>query len=135
MIKFNDSSRTEEALSNQYSSLEKNSLITGGVKSVSDFRIDGIIDGNIKTAGKIIIGTNGHLLGKAECLSAEISGHFNGELKVAGMLTLRKTAVVEGKIYLTKISVEPGAVFNATVNMEGFVPQRQESELVVSHSY
>jgi cytoskeletal protein CcmA (bactofilin family) len=135
MIKFKDSSRAEEALSHQYSSLERNSLITGDVKSVSDFRIDGIIYGDIKTTGKIIIGKNGHLLGKAECLNAEISGHFNGELKVTGMLTLRKTAVVEGKIYLNKISVEPGAVFNASVNMEGFVPQRQESELAVSHFY
>lgn len=119
----------------QYSSLEKNSLITGGVKSGSDFRIDGIIDGNIKTDGKIIIGKNGHLLGKAECLSAEIEGHFNGELKVAGMLTLRKTAVVEGIIYLTKIAVEPGAVFNAKVNMESFSRQIPEPELAYSQAY
>ena len=130
MIKMNGSSKVNNTAS-QYSSIEKFSLIRGGVDSDDDFRIDGIIDGNLKTAGKIIVGKNGHLLGKAECVNAEIEGHFNGELHVTGLLILRATAVVEGTIFMSKLAVEPGAIFNATCNMRGQVSPKRQQGLAV----
>lgn len=133
MIKINGTPKVINNNSSQYSSIEKFSLIKGGVASDSDFRIDGIIDGTIKTTGKIIVGKNGHLLGKAECINADIEGHFNGELHVSGLLTLRSTAVVEGKIFMTKLAVEPGAIFNATCNMRGQVRSKSEPELAVGY--
>ncbi|MFM1878818.1 MAG: hypothetical protein RLZZ241_1684 [Bacteroidota bacterium] len=117
MINSGNSIKEASATSGHYSSVESTSLITGGINSDSDLRIDGIVDGNVKTIGKIIIGKNGHLLGNATCKSAEISGHFNGELKVADMLVLRETAIVEGSVFLGKLAVTPGAVFNARCSM------------------
>lgn len=101
----------------QFSSLESTGLIEGGVNTEHDFRIDGVLEGNVTTKGKIIIGKNGHLLGTATCLSAEVFGHLNGELRVENLLTLRESANVEGRVFLGKLAVEPGAVLNATCYM------------------
>ena len=36
--------------------IEKNTKIKGDIISEADFRIDGKLDGNVKTSGKVVIG-------------------------------------------------------------------------------
>ena len=60
----------------------KNTKITGEIVSEGDFRIDGTIEGNIVTNGRVIIGGSGFVNGKVECTSADVEGKFSGELLV-----------------------------------------------------
>jgi cytoskeletal protein CcmA (bactofilin family) len=59
------------------------------------------------------------LNGTLICENADIEGNFEGDLNVTGLLTLRATAEIEGKVIAGKLSVEPGAIFNATCAMKG----------------
>lgn len=97
--------------------IEKNTRIKGDIISEADFRIDGKLDGNVKTSGKIVIGKDGYIHGKVECVNADIEGSFNGELLVSELLTLKSTAVIEGTVSVSKLAVEPGATFNASCTM------------------
>ena len=99
--------------------IEKNTVIKGDITSEADFRIDGKLEGDVKTSGKIVIGKDGVIKGKVECVNADIEGHFNGELFVSELLTLKASAVIKGTVNISKLSVEPGANFNATCNMMG----------------
>lgn len=99
--------------------LAKNTTIVGEIKSDGDFRIDGSLDGNLKTNGRVIIGVDGLIKGKVECTNADIEGHFTGELLVTNTLTIKSTANITGAVVIGKLSVEPGASFNATCNMKG----------------
>ena len=54
-----------------YNMLATGSKIKGDFSSDSDFRIDGIFEGNISCKGKVIIGTNGVLIGNLTCTNAE----------------------------------------------------------------
>ena len=99
--------------------IEKNTVIKGDITSEADFRIDGKLEGDVKTSGKIVIGKDGVIKGKVECVNADIEGHFNGELFVTELLTLKASAVIKGAVNISKLSVEPGANFNATCNMMG----------------
>ncbi len=99
--------------------IEKNTKIKGDIISEADFRIDGKLDGNVKTSGKVVIGKGGYIHGKVECVNADIEGSFNGELLVSDLLSLKASAVIEGTVSVTKLAVEPGATFNASCTMKG----------------
>lgn len=99
--------------------IEKNTKIKGDIVSEADFRIDGKLDGNVKTSGKVVIGKDGYIHGKVECVNADIEGSFNGELLVSDLLSLKSSAVIEGTVEVSKLAVEPGATFNATCSMKG----------------
>ncbi|WP_414855654.1 bactofilin family protein [Muriicola sp. Z0-33] len=99
--------------------IEKNTKIKGDIISEADFRIDGKLDGNVKTSGKVVIGKGGYIHGKVECVNADIEGSFNGELTVSDLLSLKASAVIEGNVTVSKLAVEPGATFNASCTMKG----------------
>lgn len=101
----------------------KNTTFTGDVISEGDFRIDGKVDGTIKTTGRVILGKLGTISGKVECNNADIEGKFSGELIVHSLLTLKATATINGDVIISKLSVEPGAEFNAKCTMKGSVKE------------
>ncbi|MBL4939428.1 MAG: polymer-forming cytoskeletal protein [Lutibacter sp.] len=106
----------------------KNTSIIGDVISEGDFRIDGKVEGTIKTAGRVVIGKSGSVSGKVECNNADIEGKFSGELVVSNLLTLKATATISGDVVISKLSVEPGAEFNAKCAMKGSVKELKNDQ-------
>ena len=106
----------------------KNTSIVGDVISEGDFRIDGKVEGIIKTTGRVVIGKSGSAKGKIECNNADIEGKFSGELLVNSLLTLKSTSKISGDVVISKLSVEPGAEFNATCAMKGSVKELQNEQ-------
>ncbi|MFD0761492.1 polymer-forming cytoskeletal protein [Lutibacter aestuarii] len=106
----------------------KNTSIVGDVISEGDFRIDGSVEGTIKTSGRVVIGKDGTVKGKVFCENADVEGKFSGELQVSSLLTLKATAVISGDVIISKLSVEPGAEFNATCAMKGSVKELKNEQ-------
>lgn len=105
-----------------------NTAIVGDVNSEGDFRIDGKVEGTIKTAGRVVIGKSGIASGKILCTDADIEGKFSGELFVENLLTLKSTANISGEVEIGKLSVEPGAEFNASCSMKGAVKELNDGQ-------
>jgi cytoskeletal protein CcmA (bactofilin family) len=103
--------------------ISKNTSIKGDIISEGDFRVEGNVEGTIQTAGRVIIGTSGSVKGKVTCNNADIDGKFSGELLVNNLLTLKATAQISGDVVISKLSVEPGAEFNATCVMKGSIKE------------
>lgn len=95
--------------------------IVGDFSSEGDFRIDGTVEGNIKTTGKIAVGKAGFIKGTLQGTDAYFDGSFSGKLSLSGTLTLKSTAHIEGEVIVGKLAVEPGATFNVTCTMKGSV--------------
>lgn len=95
----------------------EDSRITGEFKSTSDIRIDGNLNGNLITTGKLVLGVSGRIEGDVTCENAEIEGIVSGKVTVRQLLSLKASSQVEGDIYTDKISIEPGAVFTGTCRM------------------
>ncbi|MBL4644007.1 MAG: polymer-forming cytoskeletal protein [Flavobacteriaceae bacterium] len=108
--------------------LAKNTKIVGDLSAEGDFRIDGILEGTLTTTGRVIVGVDGSITGKVFCENADIEGKFSGELKVNKMLTIKATASIYGDVVLGKLSVEPGATFNASCAMRGAVKELNLNE-------
>ncbi|GAA0753667.1 bactofilin family protein [Psychroflexus lacisalsi] len=106
-------------LTKEQNKIAQGTVFKGGIESQGSFRIEGKVIGNIKTPGKIVVGKTGYIEGQIECENADFEGEFKGELKVSKLLTLRATAKIEGEVFADKLSIEPGAVFNATCSMKG----------------
>jgi cytoskeletal protein CcmA (bactofilin family) len=95
--------------------------INGDINSAGDVRIDGTLNGDIKLAGRLVIGPNGKVEGNVICQNADISGEIKGSLLVADMLVLKVTAKILGDMVTGKLSIEPGAVFTGTCNMGAII--------------
>lgn len=93
-------------------------VITGDITSEGGFRIDGTVDGNLKTPSKVVIGKDGMINGSLECEHADVEGTFKGKLVVNGLLSLKSSAIIEGDVVISKLAIEPGATFNASCKME-----------------
>ncbi|WP_298901074.1 polymer-forming cytoskeletal protein [uncultured Psychroserpens sp.] len=103
----------------QQNTIAKGTVITGDIISEGDFRIEGSIQGNIKTPGKVVIGKTGIINGTLKSANADIEGKFMGKLLLSDTLSLKSSAHVEGEVIVGKLAVEPGATFNATCSMKG----------------
>ncbi|SDR76063.1 protein CcmA, bactofilin family [Formosa sp. Hel1_31_208] len=103
----------------QQNTIAKGTIITGDIISEGDFRIEGSIQGNIKTPGKVVIGKTGIINGTLKSANADIEGKFSGKLMLSDTLSLKSSAHVEGEVEVGKLAVEPGATFNATCMMKG----------------
>lgn len=132
----NKKDKQMEDTSNQ-NIIAQGTKIVGDFNSEGDFRIDGTIEGNLKTSGKVVVGKSGFLKGTLEGTDAHFEGKFSGKLTLSGTLTLKATAHIEGEVIAEKLAVEPGATFNVTCIMKGAnkemshggqQPKRPESE-------
>ena len=98
--------------------IESSTKIVGDIISKADFRIDGVVEGNITTSGKVVIGKTGKIIGKLICSNADMSGSINGEVEVSETLSLMSDSYVKGDITTAKLSVEEGAQVEATISMK-----------------
>jgi len=110
-------STTQDSISAQ-NIIAQGTKFVGDFTSKSDLRIDGKIEGNVKTPGKVVVGKTGSIVGTLESTNAHFEGHFKGNLKLSGTLTLKSTAVIEGEVVTEKLAVEPGAAFNVKCEMK-----------------
>jgi len=97
--------------------------IVGDLMSEGDFRIDGTLEGTLKTNGRVIIGKQGFIKGNVDCGNADVEGRFSGDFLVSQTLTAKATANITGSVSVGQICTEPGASFNATCSMKGAVKE------------
>ena len=106
----------------------KNTIIVGEIKSDGDFRIDGTLEGNLTIKGKVIIGAAGIVKGNISASTADIEGETSGQLKVIKTLTVKAMAKISGDVVVGKLSIEPGATFNASCVMKGFAKEENKPD-------
>lgn len=112
----------------QQNVIAQDTKIVGDIISKGPFRIDGQVEGNIRTKGKIVVGKSGFVNGTIEGANADFEGSFSGKLKLSGTLSLKSTAYIQGEVEVGKLAVEPGATFNAVCNMKGAVKELNKGE-------
>lgn len=113
---------------NQQNTIAKGTTITGDIISDGDFRIEGSVQGTIKTPGKVVLGKTGVINGTLHGANADIEGKFSGKLILTDTLSLKASAFVEGEVEVGKFAVEPGATFNATCVMTGSHKENYKGE-------
>jgi cytoskeletal protein CcmA (bactofilin family) len=104
--------------------------ITGDVSTNGDIRIDGLLTGNLKTKGKLVIGETGSIKGEITCKNSVVEGAVNGKITVSELLTMKATSSLKGDINTRRLAIEPGAKFsgNCNMSMDATATSSNESE-------
>ena len=101
--------------------------ITGDITSNGDLRIDGKLNGSVTMEGKLVIGEKGEVDGDINCTNATVAGTLKGRINVKELMTMLKSAHVEGDLITGKLAIEPGAEFTGTCSM-GAVVRKMKDE-------
>lgn len=120
--------KTMEIESSPINIITDGTTIKGDITASGDFRLDGILEGNIQLNGKLVIGDSGVVNGNVLCQNANIIGTVNGNLSVKELLSLHASARVRGDILINKLSIEPGAVFSGKCRMIDEVRVQHEEQ-------
>lgn len=98
--------------------LSASAAIRGEIVIEDDLRIDGKVDGDIRSNGKVIIGPEGYVKGKITGKSVEVIGKIIGDVIVSDIVILRTTSYYEGQITAHNIEIEAGASFFGNCRMD-----------------
>jgi len=91
--------------------------LKGNLKSDSDITIEGIVTGEVKTKGSVIIGKNANIVASVKAKNISISGAVQGNVEATDRLEITETGKVLGDISANVLSVAPGAVFTGKSQM------------------
>lgn len=106
------SDKPVETEAKQRTIIGKGMTVKGDMEGFGVIRNDGTVIGNIRSKSKVFLGQGSKLQGNLTAQNAEIEGEIKGDLKVAEILTLKATAIINGNITAAKMITEPGSVFN-----------------------
>ncbi len=87
----------------------------GDIDSTNDVRVEGIIQGNITTSKKIIVGKSGQIIGNAKASQISIMGEIVGEVVATDIAVIGETGVVHGTVICNKIKIDEGAQIEACI--------------------
>jgi cytoskeletal protein CcmA (bactofilin family) len=110
-------SQDVEVISNGFNRICSGTTFTGTILAANDIRIDGVVEGNVTTKGKFVVGETGRIKGDVICKNADILGKVNGKITASEFLALKSTANVTGDITMEQILIEVGAKFWGYCNM------------------
>jgi len=103
--------------SNSSNIIGKGTVVEGNIETDGNIRIEGKVDGSVKSKSKIALGQSSFVEGNIVAQNAELSGQVKGVVEVSDQLILRPTAVIDGDIVTNKLIVESGATFNGGCKM------------------
>jgi cytoskeletal protein CcmA (bactofilin family) len=109
-----DKAKVKDVTTGQTNRIVDGTIITGDITCDGGFRLDGTLIGNFTSVAKLVIGPSGEVQGEIKCKNLDIEGSFTGKLDVAELLSIKSKSTIKGTIVVGKLSVEPGALFEAT---------------------
>jgi len=113
-----DKAKKDDNVLGKTNRIVEGTVIKGDIESKADFRLDGILIGNYTSTGKLVIGPSGEVQGDVKCKNVDIEGKFTGKLIATELLSVKSKASIKGEVAVSKLAVEPGAVFEATCTMK-----------------
>lgn len=100
--------------------LSRKTEIRGGTLSVAhDLTVRGVVEGEVRVGGKVVVAPGAQVLGLLEAREATIAGRVQGDLSVSETLTLRSTAVVDGTATANRLVVEEGSSGSVSLKVGG----------------
>lgn len=88
------------------------SSVHGDIKAVGFLRVDGDVDGNLETAGNLIVTDKARIRGNVSARSSVIGGIVLGNITSPEGVNLLATSAVIGDIATKRLQIADGVVFH-----------------------
>jgi cytoskeletal protein CcmA (bactofilin family) len=95
------------------------SILKGDITGEDDLLVEGRVEGSITLRrNALIVGKNAIVKARVEARTIAVEGEVNGELHASEQIVLHKNARVRGTLVCPRISIEPGARFTGSLDMD-----------------
>jgi len=109
-----DSSRSSEI-----ATIGKSVVVKGELSGSEDLVVDGEVEGSIALRGQsLTVGPNGRVRANIEARNVILHGRVDGDIHASDRVELRKSASLSGDITTARISIEDGAYFKGTIDIQ-----------------
>ncbi len=92
--------------------------IRGELEFKTYFRIDGHIEGTVRSKAELVVGEGGTVEGELEVARCVIGGEVRGTIRASEQVMLHATATVWADIQTPALVMEDGAFLEGSVSME-----------------
>ena len=117
MFNKKEEKKVADDVTNSSNIIGKGTILEGSIETYGNIRIEGKVEGNVKTKSKIALGQSSRVAGNILSQNAEVAGEVKGKVEVSDLLLLKASAVIHGDIITNKLIVESGATFNGSCKM------------------
>ena len=101
-------------------------VIKGELSCGEDLYIDGQVEGTINPKGnRLTIGPNGRVKANVTACAVVVQGKLEGNIQASDRVDLRQSAVVMGDIATQRISIDEGAYFKGSLNIQKEAPTKE----------
>ena len=91
--------------------------VEGDFTSQGDIIVEGVVQGNLKTKGRLRIGSVAKITADVEALSAYVAGEISGNITIKEDLDVKSTSKINGDIKVSELAIEKGAEINGKITM------------------
>src|ERR1700675_3940137 len=102
-------------------------VIKGELSCAEDLYIDGQVEGTIDPKGnRLTIGPPGRVKCNVTACAVVLQGKLEGNIQASDRVDLKQSAVVMGDIATHRISIDEGAYFKGSLNIQKEAPKKAE---------
>lgn len=102
--------------------------VKGNFESSGNIIINGMLEGEVKTASAILIGEKAKIEANIEAEEMMVRGFISGNIKIRGYLAIGDSAKIIGNIECAQISIEKGAEINGSVSINNKQEKGKQQE-------
>ena len=92
--------------------------IRGELEFKNSFRLDGRVEGNVRSASELVIGETGVVEGEVQVARCLVGGTVRGTLRATEQVLLHASAKVWADVFTPALVMEDGAFLEGKVCME-----------------
>ncbi len=107
--------RTGEALNGF---VDSGCTIRGELEFASAFRVDGRVEGTVRSKAELLVGEGGSVEGEIEVARCLVGGEVRGTIRASEKVLLHATAKVWAEIHTPALVMEDGAFLEGAVSMD-----------------
>ena len=102
--------------------------VNGDITGDENLVIEGKVDGSIKLdANEVAIGQAGHVKADVSARIVRIDGHVEGDITGKEKVIITRSGNVRGNIKAPRVTLEDGAIFKGSIDMDPGEPARDSS--------
>jgi cytoskeletal protein CcmA (bactofilin family) len=106
--------------------------IRGELEFQTYFRVDGRIEGTVRSSAELVVGEGGVVEGELEVGRCVIGGEVRGTIRATELVLLHATAKVWAEIQTPSLVMEDGAFLEGSVSMDSKTVKKNTTKAAAS---
>jgi cytoskeletal protein CcmA (bactofilin family) len=98
--------------------VDSSCAIRGELEFENSFRVDGRVEGTVRSKSELLIGETGEIEGEIEVARCVVGGTVRGAIRASASVVLHATARVFADIHTPALVMEEGAFLEGRVDMK-----------------